>query len=399
MLQHLNPVPTDPLLGIIERFRAETNPRKIDLGVGIYKDENGETPVLASLKKAEEKLLATQMSKAYVGAMGNQTFSKLLCEMALGEDLYGSVSERLAILQTPGGCGALRVAGELIARADGQATLWASDPTWANHIPLLGDAGISIKSYPYYDYASQSIRFDEMLAALNSAESGDLVLLHACCHNPSGADLSEVQWDQVLEVVLARELVPFVDMAYQGFGRGLEEDAYGMRLMAQQCKEVVFAISCSKNFGLYRDRVGMVGVLCESSKSAKISSGHLTQIVRGIYSMPPDHGASVVEIVLSDAELKAEWMSELAHMRERIQGMRKSVAERMRALLGEERFSFVENESGMFSFLGISPEQVEQMAERFGIYMAGSSRINVAGLNSNNIDYFCSSLADVVGVP
>ncbi len=396
MLQYLEPVPSDPLLGIIERFRAETNPQKIDLGVGVYKDESGTTPVLASLKKAEKKLLAAQDSKSYVGAMGNQGFAKLLSELALGGELLEGVSDRLVALQTPGGCGALRVAAELTKRANSSATLWVSDPTWANHVPLLGDAGMTLKTYPYYDFTHQNIRFDDMITALQKAAEGDLVLLHACCHNPSGADLSSGQWDRVLDVIQSRSLVPFIDMAYQGFGRGLIEDAYGLRLVVEKCKEVIFAVSCSKNFGLYRDRVGLVGILAETSEAANVTRGHLTQIVRGIYSMPPDHGASAVEIVLSDASLKSEWQAELAQMCARIQLMRKALAKQMSGLLNNDRFSFVESESGMFSFLGISSEQVHQMADRFGIYMADSSRINVAGLNHHNMDYFCSSLASVI---
>lgn len=396
MFEKLQQIPADPLLGIMEKFRKETNPQKIDLGVGVYKDELGQTPVLKCLKKAEQKLVDEQDSKIYVGPLGNQKFTKLLSELALGDDLIRSVGGRLAALQTPGGCGALRVAAELIMRVKPQAKIWVSDPTWANHVPLLGDAGISIESYPYYDYQTQSIRFDAMRDCLLQAEPGDLVLLHACCHNPCGADLSSDQWQEIVDLMIEHGLIPFIDMAYQGFGRGLDEDAVGLRLVVDQCPEVVFAVSCSKNFGLYRDRVGMVGFLLNTEAEAKSVLSNLTQIVRGIYSMPPDHGASVVECVLSDDALKAEWLSELKTMRERIQQTRVQLAEISTEKGCGNRFDFVSRESGMFSFLGISPEQVAVMVSQFGIYMAESSRINVAGLNENNIDYFCSALHSVL---
>ncbi len=396
MFENLQQIPADPLLGIIEKFRKETKPQKIDLGVGVYKDELGQTPVLNCLKKAEQKLVDEQDSKAYVGPLGNQMFTKLLSELALGEDLYNSVGGRLAALQTPGGCGALRVAAELIMRVKPQAKIWVSDPTWANHVPLLGDAGISIESYPYYDYQNQSIRFDAMKDCLLQAEPGDLVLLHACCHNPSGADLSPEQWQEIVALMIEKGLIPFIDMAYQGFGRGLDEDAVGLRLVMDQCSEAVFAVSCSKNFGLYRDRVGMVGFLLNTEVEAKTVLSNLTQIVRGIYSMPPDHGASVVECVLSDNALKSEWLDELCTMRERIQQTRAELAKVATEKGCGNRFDFVSRESGMFSFLGISPEQVDAMASQFGIYMASSSRINVAGLNEHNLDYFCGALHSVL---
>lgn len=396
MFEKLQQIPADPLLGIMEKFRKETNPQKIDLGVGVYKDELGQTPVLKCLKKAEQKLVDEQGSKAYIGPLGNQKFTKLLSALALGDEIVSSVGGRVAALQTPGGCGALRVAAELIMRVNPQAKIWVSDPTWANHVPLLGDAGISIESYPYYDYQTQSIRFDAMKDCLLQAQPGDLVLLHACCHNPCGADLSPDQWQEIVELMIEHGLIPFIDMAYQGFGQGLDEDAAGLRLVIDQCPEAVFAVSCSKNFGLYRDRVGMVGFLLNTEVEAKTVLSNLTQIVRGIYSMPPDHGASVVECVLSDDALKAEWLSELKTMRERIQQTRVQLAEISTEKGCGSRFDFVSRESGMFSFLGISPEQVAVMASQFGIYMAESSRINVAGLNENNIDYFCSALHSVL---
>ncbi len=396
MFEQLQSLPADPLLGIIARYQQEMNPQKIDLGVGVYKDEAGGMPVLPCIKAAELRLVNEQASKTYRGPLGNPEFSRLMCDLALGALLSAAVSDRLAALQTPGGCGALRVAAELIVRANPSAKIWVSDPTWANHVPLLGDAGIEIAEYPYYDFENKGIRFDAMMACLSEAAPGDLVLLHACCHNPSGADLSESQWQAVAELLIQKELIPFVDMAYQGFGRGLVEDAYGLRLVVSQCPEVIFALSCSKNFGLYRDRVGVVGFVVREPEQAGITLSNLTQIVRGIYSMPPDHGASVVEIVLADEELRSQWLQELADMRERIKITRQSMSAKMSAAGFDERFDFVKHESGMFSFLGITPEQVGELADRFGIYMAPSSRINIAGLNESNLDYFCASLTQVL---
>lgn len=396
MFESLSSVPADPLLGIIARFRAEKNPNKIDLGVGVYKTEHGDTPVLSCVKQAEQKLLDSQDSKAYLGPQGNAQYSELIAELALGEEAFRKHKGQLALLQTPGGCGALRVAAELIVRAKPETSLWVSDPTWANHVPLLGDAGIEIKNYPYYDYAHKNIRFEAMLNALAQANEGDLVLLHACCHNPSGADLTDSQWDQVVELIREKQLIAFVDMAYQGFGRGLDEDAYGLRRLIDRCVEVVFTLSCSKNFGLYRDRVGLVGLKLQSEEEAKTVSAHLAQIVRGVYSMPPDHGASVVSLILSDDALRQSWLDELALMRNRILEMREGVVNGMNALGAGGAFDFIAQESGMFSFLGLNESQVQLMADEHAIYMAPSSRINIAGLNKKNLDYFCKALISVL---
>ncbi|MFL0811494.1 MAG: aspartate/tyrosine/aromatic aminotransferase [Agarilytica sp.] len=396
MFESLNPVPADPLLGIIGRFRQEQNPHKIDLGVGVYKNEAGHTPVLESVKKAEQYLVNTQGSKAYLGPQGNAQFSELLCRLSLGDKCFDVSKPQLAALQTPGGCGALRVAAELIVRAKPGAKVWVSDPTWANHEPLLGGAGIALEKYPYYDYQAKQIRFDAMMEGIAKAAPGDLVLLHACCHNPSGADLSRAQWDQVVELLQSRDLIPFIDMAYQGFGQGLEQDAYGLRLAIEKCSEVVFTVSCSKNFGLYRDRVGLVAFKLSSAEQATTTGGNLAQIVRGIYSMPPDHGASVVAQILAVSDLSVEWQQELEQMRARIATTRLDVVAKMKALGASGNFDFIAKESGMFSFLGLAEAQVERMAQEHAIYMAPSSRINIAGLNSGNLEYFCQALNSVL---
>jgi len=395
MFENLQASPPDPLLGIITRFRQDPNPNKIDLGVGVYKNDDNHTPVLASVKKAEQQLWQTQDSKSYLGPAGNQSYTELMNAMILGERLSGAEG-RLATLQTPGGCGALRVAAEVIVRAKPKAALWASDPTWANHVPLLGGAGIDIKTYPYYDYVNKHLRFDDMLEALVAASEGDLVLLHACCHNPCGADLTPEQWQRLMAFMLERKLIPLIDMAYQGFGDNLDDDAYGLRLAIETLPEVVFAVSCSKNFGLYRERTGLVGFLAQSGEHAATVMSNMAQLVRGIYSMPPDHGAAIVAQILSSPELKREWVEELAGMRGRIVAMREGLVDGMKAH-GHADFEFVMRERGMFSFLGITSDQVARMASEYGIYMADSSRVNIAGLNRHNLPYFCSSLASVIG--
>lgn len=397
MFEHLQLIPPDPLLGIIDKFNKDTNPNKIDLGVGVYKDENNQTAVLDCVKQAETFLLKKQTSKSYLGPNGDKNFTRLMCQLALGEQSAGILeSGRISALQTPGGCGALRVAAELVNRSKPGVKVWVSDPTWANHVPLLGDAGLTIEKYPYYDHGTKTIDFSAMLEGLKAAQSGDLVLLHACCHNPSGADLSQQQWHDLCDLMLERELVPFIDMAYQGFGEDLDKDAFGLRLVIEKCPEAIFCISCSKNFGLYRDRVGVVGFMNVSKDTSPALMSHLVQVVRGIYSMPPDHGAAVVANILDSEELRAGWLVELNTMRERIQHMRRGLADNMAAKGFGEDFRFVESERGMFSFLGINPSQVQQLGDEYGIYMADSSRINIAGLNANNLEYFCRSLATVL---
>lgn len=396
MFENLHAVPADPLLGLIARYQQDPRPEKIDLGVGVYKTEEGTTPVLECVKAAEQYLVQHQMSKSYLGPRGDAAFADHLNEVVAGSTLFEKLTHRIASLQTPGGCGALRAAAEMIKIVRPDTTIWVSDPTWANHEPLLGNAGIQIRNYPYYDFKQKSLNFDGMCAQLEQLPEGDIVLLHACCHNPSGADLNQTQWTRVIEILRERRLVPFIDIAYQGFGDGLDDDAFGIRLAMASLPEVIYTVSCSKNFGLYRDRVGLVAFLVQSETQAGAVVSHLAKIVRGIYSMPPDHGAAVVSHILQSTELAALWQQELSTMRNRIQSMRVSLAEGMKSQGKGDRFDFVTREKGMFSFLGISPEQVNRLAQEYGVYMADSSRINVAGLNSQNMDRFVASLAKVI---
>lgn len=394
MFEHLQSLPADPILGLMALYRADANPNKVDLGVGVYKDDQGRTPVLQSVRRAEQQLLAEQSTKSYVGPAGNVDFNLGMSRLLLA-DTACLREHRFAAVQTPGGCGALRVAAELIKVAYPAVTIWVSDPTWGNHIPLLGNAGIKIRTYPYYDNTASMIRFDEMVEQLQKVSAGDLVLLHGCCHNPTGADLTNEQWHIIADLAEQRGFIPFVDVAYQGFAHGVEEDAYGLRLLASRLPEMIVAASCSKNFGLYRERVGMVGVMGSSAVTAAIVQSHILTIVRGIYSMPPDHGASIVARVLGDAPLSELWQHELTEMRTRINGLRQSFCQEMRARTQSERFDFVHQQKGMFSYLGLREDQVIRLRDEYAIYLLNSSRASIAGLNPNNMHYVCNAIAQI----
>ncbi len=402
MFESLQILPQDPILGLMGQFLADTNPDKVDLGVGVYKTAEGETPILTAVKTAEKYRLQNEKTKSYIGGPGDQTFNAEMRKLALGDDHPALLENRVSSIQAPGGCGALRLGGELINRARPGATIWMSNPTWANHVPLFGEAGLQIREYPYYDRENCAVRFEEMVAALaKDGQAGDVLLLHACCHNPCGADLNLEQWAAVAELCVEKGLVPFVDMAYQGFGAGLEEDAAGLRLLAQRVPEMFVSVSCSKNFGLYRERVGLLLVIAESAKSAEAVGSQLINVARGIYSMPPAHGAAIVATILESDDLRLEWEQEVTEMRNRINGLRAQAVEKLNAAcrqagIDDADFSFIQKQFGMFSFLGISEQQVKRLKDEFSIYMVGSSRINVAGLNDANMDYFAESVAKVL---
>ena len=345
------------------------------------------------VKKAEHRLLGTQTSKAYIGTAGDPAFNAAMQELVFADSVS---AERLATLQTPGGSASLRVAAGLLLRAKADAVLWVSDPTWNNHTPLLGGAGLKLKTYPYYDAATHSIRFDEMLAALRGARPGDVVLLHACCHNPSGLDPSEEQWRQIADVVVERELLPFVDMAYLGFADGLTADVFAVQHLASRVPEMLVSTSCSKNFGLYRDRVGTLTVLAADADSRAVVDSQANSFVRTMYSVPPDHGAAVVSIILNDPQLRAEWVVELDEMRERLSGMGSLLHAALLEKAPRHDFSHLLHSKGMFCFLGVTPAQVDRLKKDFGVYMVGSSQINVAGITPGNVDYLASSIAAVL---
>ena len=394
MFETLNALPPDAILVLIGEHQNDPRESKIDLGVGIYKDESGHTPILDSVKKAERHVVDTQATKSYLGSGGNHEFNDAIQALIFGQD--ASSDDRITTIQTPGGSGSLRVAAGLIMRAKPDSIMWVSDPTWANHIPLLGGAGLELKSYPYYDVAEKKIRFNEMLETLNSVPAGDLVLLHGCCHNPTGMDLSRDQWHAAADVIVERDLVPYIDIAYQGFADGLEEDAYPMRLLFERVPEMIVSSSCSKNFGLYRDRVGSLSIISRDGDTSAALRSQALNIVRTMYSMPPDHGAAVVSHILNNPVLREEWLSELAGMRERLKEMRALFGAALRESAPNHDFSHIERANGMFSFVGISPEQVERLKSDAGVYMVNSSRINIAGITNDNVAHLASSIAAVL---
>ncbi len=393
MFESLQEATSDAILGLIAEYKVDSRSNKIDLGVGVYRTPEGLTPVLDSVKLAEQHLVDTQTSKTYIGTAGAADFNAAMQELVFGDS---APKDRLATIQTPGGSGSLRVAAGLLLRANANATVWASDPTWANHIPLLGGAGLKLKSYPYYDSQEHVIRIDDMLQSLRSIPKGDVVLLHACCHNPSGADPSEQQWRDISDVIVERELVPFVDMAYQGFATDLDEDAFVIRYMAERVPEMIVSSSCSKNFGLYRDRVGGLSLLAKDPASIAVVISQVNNFVRTLYSVPPDHGAAVVSTILNDNDLRAQWLTELAGMRNRLNDMGVLLSETLLDKAPEHDFSHLARANGMFCFLGVSTEQVARLKQEFAIYMVGSGRINVAGITTENVTYLAESIAAVL---
>ncbi|QYX62884.1 aspartate/tyrosine/aromatic aminotransferase [Shewanella putrefaciens] len=396
MFNSLIAMPADPILGLLTQYREDTHPQKVDLGVGVYKDPTGVTPILNCVKKAEKFRLDTETTKVYIGPTGSPQFNTLMTELAFGADHSTIIANRIRTVSTPGGTGALRVAGDFIKRCNPNAVLWVSDPTWANHVGLFEAAGITVKTYPYYDYDSKSLKFDEMLAALSQVSPDDVVLFHACCHNPSGMDLTTEQWDKVVALTKEQGFTPLIDMAYQGFGDGVDIDAYGVRKMAAAVDNMILCSSCSKNFGLYRERIGSCSVIAKDAHTANVAQSVLLYVVRCLYSMPPAHGAAIVETILGSAELKQEWLDELKVMRDRINGNRAILVDKLKANGVDRDFSFIARQKGMFSFLGVDPEQVARLQKEFSIYMVGSSRISIAGISEDNVDYLAQSIAKVL---
>lgn len=393
MFETLQPVQPDAILGLITEHQNDPRDQKVDLGVGVFRTAEGETPVLDVVKVAEQRLVDTQDSKAYIGTAGDPDFNAAMQELTFGSVID---TDRTITIQAPGGSGSLRVAASLILRARPAATVWASEPTWANHFPLLGGAGLTLKSYPYYDTNNHVINIDQMLDTLSRVPAGDLVLLHACCHNPSGLDPTEEEWRAIADVIVERELVPFIDMAYQGFANSLAADAFAVRHLAGRVSEMIVTNSCSKNFGLYRDRVGTLSIITADAKSRATVNSQVNNVVRTIYSVPPDHGAVVVSLILNDPELKAAWRLELAAMRARLREMRVLLNDALRARAPGHDFSHLVRATGMFCFLGVNPEQVARLKKEFGVYMVDSSRINIAGITAGNVNYLADAIAAVL---
>jgi len=396
MFESLNPVAMDPILGLMAAFRADARTNKIDLGVGVYMNDRGHTPVMTSVKEAETQLMQLETTKAYQGIAGDPDYNQRILELLFGADHSILNAGRIKSIQAPGGSGALRVGAEVIQRARPDAKLWVGVPTWPNHIPLLGSAGFEIKEYPYYNRDSHQVETDAMMETLRQVPAGDMVLLHGCCHNPTGADLTHEQWDLIADLALERGFVPFIDTAYQGLGDGLEEDAYGLRMMAERLPELVIASSCSKNFGLYRERTGSITFIAETPEQADIVAAQAMSVARQIYSMPPAHGALLVSLILGDQQLRANWEAELTEVRERIQSMRSLLADSIQNNAAGIDFSHIKQQTGMFSFLGLNTAQLDQLREEYGVYIVSSSRVNLAGINSSNIDYLGSSILSVL---
>ncbi len=379
------------------KFRADPSKHKVDLGVGVFRDAQGHTPVLRSVRHAEAQVLAAQDSKSYVGPAGRPEYNTLVSELVLGADHPALRANRVCTLQTPGGCGALRVGAELLRLASPSTRVHVSEPTWSNHIPLLSGSGLALQRYRYYDTQAARVDFDAMLAQLQAVPAGEVVLLQASCHNPTGADLSDAQWDEVLRVLQGSGALPFVDLAYQGFGESLEADAYGARLLARELPEVLIAVSHSKNFGLYRERVGALVTVSETPRVADAIRSQLIQTARGIYSMPPDHGAAIVAHVLADPAQRTAWIEELSQMATRIRDMRALLADELRSRTRSSAFDFIGVQHGMFSLLGASAAQVAQLRERDHVYMTTDSRMNLAGVTPSNVHHLADAIVQTMG--
>jgi len=386
-LADLPPVESDSLLALIALAEADPRPEKIDVGVGVYRDGAGRTPILQVIKEAERRLVETQASKSYLGSAGDKRFAELLRPILLGEHAY---DDRIVGVQTPGGTGAVRLGMELIATANPNARVFVGTPTWPNHPPMIRASGLEMVEYSYYERAQSIVRFDAMVEALSTGGPGDVALLHGCCHNPTGADLDHDQWAKVTRLIVERGLIPFVDIAYQGFGRGLNDDAHGLRGILAACDEVVIAQSCDKNFSVYRDRVGSLFLKTGSREASETAMAHVFQSAREMWSMPPDHGAAAVHIILEDEHLRAQWHVELTAMRDRINSVRQRIA------AAHPRLAFIGGQYGMFSMLPISKEQVLGLRENYGIYMADSGRFNVVGMSDEQIDRFIEAVAECI---
>jgi aromatic-amino-acid transaminase len=393
MFQSLPEAKPDAILKLLALFREDQRENKLDLGVGVYKDENGATPVMKAIKAAEKQLLESQDTKSYVGPIGSRPFCSAMVAQVFGED---ADADRIRCAQSAGGSGALRILSDLLRKIRPNAKVWVSDPTWPNHVPLLTAAGFELEQYPYYDRSTNSITFDQMMSVLNAAPENDIVLLHGCCHNPTGADLNKDQWKAIADVCEQRSLFPFLDFAYQGFGDGLEEDAEAIRYLAGRMPEMVVAASCSKNLGLYRERAGAAMVLAETAEHADRALGMLGGVIRSNYSMPPDHGANVSNIVLSDPTLNAQWKDELNAMRTRMVGLRVEFAAAMRKRSNSEDYDFIAEQKGMFSRLPLTTEQIDTLRSEHGIYIVGDGRINIAGLPGDALDELAETIVSVL---
>jgi len=396
MFQQLETLPADPILGLNQTFQQDSNPSKINLSVGVYQDAQGQTPIFSAVKTAEQQLIDAQLTKSYAPQAGDPQFLDNISRLLIGDTLVDQLGERLAAVMTPGGCGALRMGAELLVSSGFEGKVWVSNPTWANHFPLLQSAGLSLTTYSYYDASTNGVNFQAMLSDLQQIPEGDVVLLHGCCHNPTGADIKPEQWDQLIDVLAERKLTPFIDVAYQGFGQGLDEDAYGLRQAVARLPEIMIANSCSKNFGLYRERTGAIIVVSESGQQANAAKTHIMSAARRSYSMSPYHGGGIVGHLLSDQALTVQWKAELNQVRERMNSLRQGLADGLNAAQSRINFDFVANSNGMFCYLGIPRDNVLALRSEFAIYLLESTRINVAGLSEDNLPVIVERVSEVL---
>ncbi len=391
MFETLRDLPTDKIITLIAEYRADPRDNKIDLGVGVYKDASGNTPVMRAVKAAEKQLWEVQTTKTYTALAGDPAFGKALAGLVLGDSVE---HDRLAFAAQPGGTGAIHQALELIKMAAPEATVWLSAPTWPNHPSIIQHLGMKMSEYRYFDNATRAVDFTGMMEDLQKIAPGDVVLLHGACHNPTGANLTLPQWDEVAALLLEKGAVPLIDIAYQGFGDGLEEDAAATRLIASRLPEAMIAASCSKNFGLYRERTGLLMATSPDAKTQKRTQASLAHLNRQNFSFPPDHGARLVQMILEDDALRADWMAELEETRLGMLGLREQLANALRERTNSDRFGFIAEHRGMFSRIGATPEQVAYMRDKHAIYMVGDSRLNIAGLNAETVDKLADAIVD-----
>ena len=389
MFETLKEQPADKILMLMQAFKEDPRTQKVDLGVGVYKDASGNTPVMRAIKAAEKQLWESETTKAYTGLAGDPAFAEALSTLVLGDAVP---RENIAAAATPGGTGAVRQAFDMIKMANPKARVFVSDPTWPNHLSILKHMGLQIVPYRYFDAETRGVDFIGMIADLQQVLPGDVVLLHGCCHNPTGANLNISQWKAVTQLLLEKQGTPMIDIAYQGFGDGLEEDAAGVRLVASSVPECLIAASCSKNFGIYRERTGLLMAVSQDASAKKLNQGTLNYLNRQNYSFPPDHGARLVTMVLTDPDLRADWAAELEEVRLSMLGLREQLASELQRLSGSDRFGFIAQHRGMFSRLGATPEQVETMRRDHGIYMVGDSRLNIAGLNKTTVPILAEAI-------
>ncbi len=396
MFEQLTALPGDPILRLIGLYRDDPRADKIDVGVGVFRTATGETPVMQAVREAEQRLHDSQTTKTYVGIAGDPVFDAAMVDLVFADSTDKS---RICAVQSPGGSGALRITADMLYKTMPHKTVWVSDPTWGNHTPIFTAAGFNVKKYPYLNTETKMVDEEKVFQALSELGPDDIVLFHGCCHNPTGSDLSPDAWNRIADIINERGFLPFIDLAYQGLGKGLDEDLYGTRKLASSVSDLVVTSSCSKNFGLYRDRVGCAMIMAKDSQAAEISKSHLTIAARVAYSMPPDHGAAIVAIIMTHPELRRMWEDELTQMRQRILGLRHLLADKMAAITGTNDWAFIDKHRGMFSLLCLNKQQTDTLIEKHSIYIVNGGRINIAGLkDEEQVERFAECLAAVTKV-